>query len=314
MDRLGSSHLKLFKLDNTMSNKRVKSDTLSKYRRAYRQFLTFLTLGNLIIVSVDGLDAALVRYGTEVAETRGEFAMVFAALQFFHPICSKALCCSFQQKRGWDLDAQVKHTVPLVMALLWGTIRCLIRMGEARAAVGLGLQYGGLLRPGELCEMRGGDIILPEHHGYGCLIMLGLRTHGTKVKRQQTVEIKNAFFVAMARFMFRNTARDAPVLRLDYQQYGALLRRAWTLMGVDGLGLTPHSARAGGATNDLLNGVPFSTVQERGRWLHAQSCRIYLDRAQALSMQTVAHSQAFLALAQNPRLVGDVFAFNKVAT
>ena len=35
-----------------------------------------------------------------------------------------------------------------------------------------------------------------------------------------------------------------------------------------------------------MSGVPFVEIQERGRWLHAQSLRTYLDVAAVLQLQT----------------------------
>ena len=137
-----------------------------------------------------------------------------------------------------------------------------------------------------------------------------MRTHGTKVRREQTVELTNPWIIAILRFVLRNTRAGERLFPFDHNQYTQALKGAWSLLNVSNLGLTTYSPRPGAATDDLLQGVAFSTVQERGRWLHPQSCRIYLDRAQALALTTNAVAARFNRLAQDPKLIGDVFAFS----
>ena len=47
------------------------------------------------------------------------------------------------------------------------------------------------------------------------------------------------------------------------------------------LAYTPHSPRAGWATTLRLGGMPFTEIQERGRWQNAATLRIYLDAVAA---------------------------------
>ena len=297
------------------ANSRVKPKTLSAYILAYNLFITFLQLsGAPVINTVDNLDLWLLEYGEEGAKNRSVFAVAFAAVQFFHPHAKKNLVLTFQFKRGWDLDSNVRHTVPLIWNLLWGTVQALVAGNFVFTALGLLIQYGGYLRSAELLQLRTNDVVLPEFQGNssGCFILLGMRTHGTKVRREQTAEIHSPWIIAALRFLYRNTAPGQKLINLTYARYAANLKHAWATMNLEHLGLGTHSARAGAAVNDLLNKVPFESVRERGRWLHDQSCRIYLDRAQALALNTQARSIQYNRFAQNPAAIGDIFAWRPV--
>ena len=52
-------------------------------------------------------------------------------------------------------------------------------------------------------------------------------------------------------------------------------------LGLQELHYTPHSPRAGWATQLRLSGTPFSEIQERGRWKNASTLRVYLDAVAA---------------------------------
>ena len=51
------------------------------------------------------------------------------------------------------------------------------------------MHYGGYLRPSELLNLRTFDCVFPEHRPHarrrGCYLLLGMRTHGTKVRREK---------------------------------------------------------------------------------------------------------------------------------
>ena len=64
---------------------------------------------------------------------------------------------------------------------------------------------------------------------------------------------------------------------LNYNRFRGILDRALKDLGLSDLGYTPHSPRAGWATTLRLSGLPFTEIQERGRWQNAATLRIYLD-------------------------------------
>mgnify|MGYP002046156517 CR=1 FL=1 len=57
------------------------------------------------------------------------------------------------------------------------------------------------------------------------------------------------------------------LFRFSYNQYWRGLQKAINALNLNDLRLSPHSARAGKATHDVLSGISVAEVQERGRWV-----------------------------------------------
>ena len=68
---------------------------------------------------------------------------------------------------------------------------------------------------------------------------------------------------------------------MDYSQYSRCLANASRQLGLRAIGYTPHSPRAGWASQLRLSGVPFAEIQERGHWETVSALRIYLDAVAA---------------------------------
>ena len=78
-----------------------------------------------------------------------------------------------------------------------------------------------------------------------------------------------------------STKHGQKLTNLDYPRYKNILDKAVKDLGFQDLHFTPHSPWAGWATQLRLSGVPFTEIQERGRWKNASTLRIYLDAVAA---------------------------------
>ena len=141
-------------------------------------------------------------------------------------------------------------------------------------------------------------------------VILGARTGGTKVKRVQSVASSLLYAIAALRFLYLHTqAGEFLLAGADYVEFRTFFQRANVMQGIQDLHFTLHGPRSGGATEDLINGMSFPEVQEKGRWLAAGSCRVYLDRAKALAQGTIKRSSGFSVLVADPTRVGNIFRF-----
>jgi hypothetical protein len=217
---------------------------------------------------------------------------------------------AIETKRGWDFTASIKHTVPMLRVFVYGMAQSLVKGGRLRPGIGLLTQFGAYLRPSEMQGLVTTDVVLPEMAGAGakgCYLLLGMSERGTKVRREQTAQVYDPYVIAALRFLIAHTRQGEKLFPFTAEAYASLLRAHGRCLGLSDLGFTPHSPRAGAATQDRMDGVPFSEVQERGRWLVAASLRIYLDRAMALAQATVRHAKDLLPLLENPSLMGTFF-------
>ena len=71
-----------------------------------------------------------------------------------------------------------------------------------------------------------------------------------------------------------------------YENYRRLLIAAQAKLGLQQLGFSPHSPRAGFATEAIADGADFVSVREAGRWLADSSLRTYVDLAWVVAIAT----------------------------
>ena len=110
------------------------------------------------------------------------------------------------------------------------------------------------------------------------MINLGAKT-GTKVKRPQGVQLSRVFqpvaFVLMSSLALSTPTDQFIMGGLQPAAYQRLLARACVALSLPMF--TPHSARAGFATDLWMEGLDFVSIRELGRWRSDSSLRIYLD-------------------------------------
>ena len=291
----------------------MKDRTYDEYRKTVAAFIRWVDGASLDVADDDALDWALVEYAEYSSVTRAEFGKLLTALRFFRTDLQSGLGAAYAAKAGWSNLVVVRHTVPMLRVFVYGCAQTFGMRGHSRLAAGLLVQFGAYLRPSELLGLTKRDVVLPEHHAHGtkrrCYVLLGMRGRTTKVRREQVAEVCGTLSIAALRWLCRNAASDdTRLVHETYDEYRKCLLAAAICMGIPQLGFTPHSPRAGAATQDIMDDVPFGAVQEYGRWAHAQSCRMYLDRAKALAVDSVAAGIRFSGLADNPSRIGAFFA------
>jgi hypothetical protein len=100
--------------------------------------------------------------------------------------------------------------------------------------------------------------------------------------------------VKMIEALYRSTPPGSKLVGINgYQACRGLLNKACQIARLSHVGFTPHSPRAGWASEKRLAGVSFEEIRERGRWSTDTALRIYLDVStvalQALSLADVAN-------------------------
>ena len=116
--------------------------------------------------------------------------------------------------------------------------------------------------------------------------------------------VASGFVIAALRFLLASAAPDDLLFPYSYAEYSATLLDAAQRSNTAHLGFSPHSPRAGKATQERLDGTAFETIREDGRWASATSLRIYLDRAKALAQATCLAGAQFSGIARTPFRIG----------
>jgi hypothetical protein len=227
------------------------------------------------------LDRLLVQYSAEVRLSKSRLERLASATDLVFPQFRGQLVEIHQILRQWRKACPAKHTVPLPLRLAYGVAWLLAGKGFPRVGAALLMQYCFGLRPGELLQLVREDLIPAAMAGSNrAMLTLGAK-RGTKVGRRQCALAvgPGAELGQLLVSAFYNGTKPGLSLTsiTTVAGYGRILQIGTRLAGLDKVGISPHSPRAGWASEARLAGVPFTEVQEAGRWQSPHSLRIYLD-------------------------------------
>ena len=195
---------------------------------------------------------------------------------------------------GWEVAHTPAHTVPLPRSLMLLFVVHLVVLKMPILGVALYLQHCQGLRPSEVLGISISDIRLPGDDVGApdvATIALGLRT-GTKAKRAQFTIVKDKRAIALLRWAIQRSTGEK-LFPVSYGTYRSALKKHCLHLNLD-LKITPHSPRAGFATQAIADGIPFLTVMELGRWLSESSLRCYVDIVTAASISVSLRSKGLL--------------------
>ena len=262
---------------------RVRPKTLAVYKTALQPFTDWALAQNLSLVDPPEWDDALLEFRYAHPKlTKSKFQTLIAALEFFVPTLRRKLDWSHTMVSAWARAMPVRHTVALTSKpgrLL--AIHFVVR-GWPRLALGMLVQIATGLRPNEMLQLLSDHVILPEEQDVisavpTIMLVLGVR-QGTKTRRMQMSTLPAGTHPLPE--ILANCKRATPpgmyMFPYTLSDYRLRLKEVQAHLGID-LGYTPHSPRAGFATEARLQGMSFEEIRENGRWLSDSSLRTYLD-------------------------------------
>ena len=144
------------------------------------------------------------------------------------------------------------------------------------------LAFCGLLRISEAIQLRSDDVLLHVQHFGGAFAALLLRHTKRGAPHSDCAILSNPRVV---QWVIAYAARRGPPDGNTFCAVSYARVRYWLRKGLVALKLPPdsfrtHSCRRGGATVLSMSGTPFVDVQLAGRWASAQSCKLYIKRAE----------------------------------
>ena len=138
--------------------------------------------------------------------------------------------------------------------------------------------FNGLLRTGELLELRVSDCVKASDSWV--LQLRSTKAGQRRLLQDESVIIKDPLtMAALAKLTWSKAPGDFLVGISPHQ-----FRKAWNQMklffGLSHLKYLPYSLRRGGATWYFRHTGSFSRTMVRGRWQHLKTCKLYVAEAQ----------------------------------
>ena len=239
---------------------KIAPATHARYRKCISAFLMWLVDNDFNPVGACEFDDLVVEFKVDLCISKADFEGLLAGLEFVLPRLKGELKLARVCLAGWSIEYKAKRTVPLgrAPAHLVGCHIC--ALGHPLLAIALLVQQELGLRPSEVLALHFEDVTLPEQtpgaRGAAKAVLgLGMRAH-TKAKRAQAVVLRDARLIGLLRFALSRSAPGDKVFPFTYEQYRRVLRLVETRLGLS-MGWTPHSPRAGYATDRRTEGYSF---------------------------------------------------------
>ena len=263
----------------------LRPQSAAAYQALIGEFTTWCSRHRLDLDYPTEIDRAVVAFAQDTKLSRGRLETLCSALKRALPSLRGQLVWADMHLKHLLRYAPPAHKVPMLRHVYLVVGHTLALHGWARAGGLLILQGSTGLRPGEVLSLCREDLVpgRPGVNAGNAVIALGRRT-GTKVGRAQFVIVHAAedpVALALVAAFASTTKPGQRLTSLNYTVYKKLLDQTLAHMGFADLGFTPHSPRAGWATHLRLTGMPFTEIQERGRWASASTLRAYLDAVAA---------------------------------
>ena len=144
----------------------------------------------------------------------------------------------------------------------------------------LAVGYAGLLRSGEMLQLRRRDIRIFPHRMQAVVALRNTKT-GQRDGRLELVMIRSRVAVKLLIQHVQGLPPDELILNIERGEFMRLFRRVVIALGLAHEKVTLYSFRRGGATHDFLEHGSLELTLLRGRWASARSARIYVQDAVA---------------------------------
>ena len=220
------------------------------------------------------------------------------------------LPCSRRALSAWGKHVPTKSALPLPQHWVDVIAVCGILRGYGVLSLGLVIAFKSYLRVGELCRLRGSDIlvdVLASSGSAGC----GLRIRVAKTGRNQFARVRDPSVIGILRFLKARTAGEELVFQgATPRIFNGLLKLLCQQLGLV-QHFTMHSLRHGRASKGHLDREMPEHIRLDGRWASAKSMETYLQAATSL-LQTLLLSLGLVIASANIVVSSNVSRINCV--
>jgi len=150
-----------------------------------------------------------------------------------------------------------------------------------------------LLRPGELVNLRVGDVRLPGAGALTTSAVLAIRSPKNKryFGQNQFVIVEDVVCIMWLRWLLRGLPREVTLWPSSPESFRVLFKKVSERCGLGNLRLVPAGLRPGGTTHLVSLGLDLSRIQFLGRWRVQSTMQVYVQEAMS-SLVLVSMSQS----------------------
>eukprot|EP00435_Cladocopium_sp_Y103_P065549 s527_g27.t1 len=259
----------------TLKSLTVQPQTRLRYERARADFYSFLHENALVIPKqphgLDCLLADFIEHLWSSGEGRGKAADTVAAVQDLQPHVKG----QWRLLKTWAVNEIPSRAPPLPEVCLQAMVGWAIFKEEYKFGLSLLLAYYGLLRTGELLDVKSSHVFL-ESPRKPAVVSLGLTKGGKRMGAAESVSISVELVLTCLK-AWKKSSSPHQFLCPSPSKWRALFSDCIEAVGLTELGFRPYSLRRGGATHWFSKHGNLDRVVVMGRWQAQRTARIYIN-------------------------------------
>lgn len=205
-------------------------------------------------------------------------ADALSGLHHLDPCSKKKIPHSWRLYSIWRRYEVPARAPPLPQDIALAMAGWCIVQGELVMAALILIGFHGLLRTGELLQIRPCDFIMGDTHG---LVALPSSKSGVRNNTMESISLHDVCTVETVRAMLQlqkdRQLDQVPCWVHSGTAFRNLFRKILVQLKVDELGFRPYSLRRGGATFEMASHGLMEKTLIRGRWKNSNVARIYIS-------------------------------------
>ena len=259
---------------------RVARATLGKYAKAVLPYVKFLNKHDLF-GTVQDMEGAVGMFLPDVPDS--QLRMLSGGMRHFFPFVGKTRISA--DLKGMEKQNERRPRTPASRRLSRGFTRFVWEQTSFSQGTGVQTMFDAKLRTCEALKVKASDIIFRNHRIKNTTIRLGRTKNG---REQAAVLDPDCLAEKMLRVLVRHS-RDRAAPLFNFGSYARVHKLCCQFKARFGLTIdfTPHSLRAGSATDDKLCGMTLGEIQYRGRWESVATAKGYVDVVYAILPETL---------------------------
>eukprot|EP00438_Fugacium_kawagutii_P028079 Skav223928 [mRNA] locus=scaffold2593:382825:387213:+ [translate_table: standard] len=218
-------------------------------------------------------------------------------IQIMRPRLRRSLQSTWEVLKSWEESQPSSFRAPMPLPLLAAMV-CSARIRAERSDTTAERQvwftfstlllvgFFGLLRPGELLNISGEDVSLPNSLTMGgsfAVIRIRRPKNARQMGVQQFIELRHADAINWLSWLKVSQGSSQPFWKSTANKFRHMFKQICVSLHIAQLRLSPASLRAGGATSLIDEGWETNRIRFLGRWSHLKSLEHYLQVARIAS-------------------------------
>ena len=266
-----------------LSDQRVTQNTKDRYQVALEQVANFAGVSAPRLLAMTGLDSLLSSFIErlwEDGDTKTMASYALASLQYHRPSLKGQLRDSWKLLSLWGKLEQPRRATPIDPKLLLAFAGIFLKWQWDGLAHLIIVGFCGMLRTGEMFQLRRQDVVLPRYaHQPAILFLHDTKTAQRNMLLQEKVIISEEMGIKSLQYLCKGKRASEALVEETAPQFRSVWKEVVKHLKLEKLNYLPYSLRRGAATSAYREGMGFDQLLAKGRWQHIPTARLYLDQA-----------------------------------